>query len=346
MKLLVRHERVRLYLRIGAAFLLLGVIGDLLYDVASVGPKAVNHAWMLTYLTTLNYLLYDHLLPAVRLTWKRLLLGFVLVWVLIGLCSFGLNAWRMMGIRLQLYTDFAAYKTSSDALRAQMGYSVGSLFFFGIIRYTYDFRRLTETAQQLRIEKQAAELNYLKSQTNPHFLFNTLNNIYVLSREKSEMAPEAILRLSELLRYMLYETGGRHVALDKEVTIITNYLALERLRYDDTLRVTFTTDIDNPGQPLPPLLLMPLVENAFKHGTAETRQLPFVDIRLAVRQHRLLFVIRNSIDRSTDVPITERIGLTNLRRQLELLFTDYHLRLVREGPVFVTTLTINLTSHV
>jgi LytS/YehU family sensor histidine kinase len=91
-------------------------------------------------------------------------------------------------------------------LEAQMAYSAGSVFFFGVTRHIYNYIKLKQVTQQLLIEKQVAELNYLKSQTNPHFLFNTLNNIYSLARDKSDLAPESILRLSKILRYMLYET--------------------------------------------------------------------------------------------------------------------------------------------
>ena len=101
-----------------------------------------------------------------------------------------------------------------------MAYSAGSVFFFGIIRHIYNYIKLKQAAQQLRIEKQAAELNYLRSQTNPHFLFNTLNNIYSLARDKSDLAPESILRLSKILRFMLYETGGD---LYSDRTGIENY---------------------------------------------------------------------------------------------------------------------------
>jgi two-component system, LytTR family, sensor kinase len=348
MKWFSRHERVRLYVQISGAFLALGVLGDLLYDPALVLPKLANHLWLLTYLTTLNYLLYDHLIPAIRPTWRRVLLGIGLFWACVIACSFGLYAWRAVGIGLHLYTDFSTTDTTNAVLKRLTGYSVGTLFFFGIIRYTYDFRRLKETAQQLRIEKQQAELNYLKAQTNPHFLFNTLNNIYALTRDKSEQAPAAVLRLSELLRYMLYETSGQYVLISNEVAAIGHYLTLERLRYDDTLRLTFTTDLDNPAQRLPPLLLMPLVENAFKHGVSETRTQPFVHIQLTVRQQRLLFSVRNSADNTAEpapVNAAERIGLPNLRRQLELLYNDFSLTTTREASVFVATLTINLASH-
>src|SRR5258707_12502413 len=174
-----------------------------------------------------------------------------------------------------------------------MGFSVGSFFFFGIIRHIYNYIKLKASAQRLLIEKQAAELNYLKSQTNPHFLFNTLNNIYSLARDKSDLAPESILRLSKMLRYMLYETGGKYIAIEQELKIISDYIALEKLRYDDSLRINFNHDIEDMKQALPPLLLIPLLENAFKHGVSETRNQPFVDIHLSVTQRQLKLILKN-----------------------------------------------------
>src|SRR4026209_2674745 len=116
-----------------------------------------------------------------------------------------------------------------------MAFSAGSIFFFGIIRHIFNYTKLRQAAQQLRIEKQAAELNYLRSQTNPHFLFNTLNNIYSLARDKSDRAAESILRLSKILRFMLYETGGNFIAIENELQIIRDYVDLEKLRYDESL---------------------------------------------------------------------------------------------------------------
>jgi len=206
---------------------------------------------------------------------------------------------------------------------------------------------LRQAAQQLRIEKQAAELNYLKSQTNPHFLFNTLNNIYSLARDKNDLAPESILRLSKILRFMLYETGGDYIAIEQELKIIDDYIALEKLRYDESLHINFNYDIEDMKQALPPLLLMPLVENAFKHGASETRSRPFVDIHLSVQKRQLIFIVKNSAETfSRQEAIKENIGLSNLRRQLELLYTDFNLSVQQGDAVFTATLKINLASHV
>jgi LytS/YehU family sensor histidine kinase len=227
-----------------------------------------------------------------------------------------------------------------------MGYSAGSVVFFGIVRHIYNYIKLKQATQQLRIEKQEAELNYLRSQTNPHFLFNTLNNIFSLARDKSDLAPESILRLSKILRFMLYETGGKYIAIEQELKIIDDYIALEKLRYDESLQVNFNYDIEDMKQAIPPLLLIPLVENAFKHGVSETRGRPFVDIHLSVKQRQLNFIIKNSSETLVNADIKENIGLSNLRRQLELLYKDYELSTQQNDSVFTASLRINLASHV
>ena len=227
-----------------------------------------------------------------------------------------------------------------------MGFSMGSVFLFGISRHIFNYIKLKQTTQQLRIEKQSAELNYLKSQTNPHFLFNTLNNIYALARDKSDLAPESILRLSKILRYMLYEAGGAYIAIEQELKIVSDYIDLEKLRYDETLRVNFNHDIEDMKQALPPLLLMPLVENAFKHGVSETRGQPFINIHLSVNQRQLKFIVKNSTEEFPGTSVKENIGLSNLRRQLELLYKDYSLSVKPGATEFTATLNINLASHV
>ena len=135
---------------------------------------------------------------------------------------------------------------------------------------------------------------------------------------------------------------------------MSDYIALEKLRYDESLHINFNYDIEDMKQALPPLLLIPLVENAFKHGVSETRNQPFVDIHLSVKQRHLTFFVKNSTEEFSEQPglpagqagVKENIGLSNLRRQLEMLFTDYSLSVQQGESVFTTTLKINLASHV
>ncbi len=263
------------------------------------------------------------------------------------LYSFGVYAWRYIGIQLHIHVELRMFKTVCDVVEYGFPFAFFSMFFFGIIKHIFDHNKLKQATQQLRIEKQQAELNYLKSQTNPHFLFNTLNNIYSLARDKSDLAPESILRLSKMLRFMLYETNGEYMAVEEEIKIITDYIALEKLRYDDSLHINFNCDIENMKQALPPLLMIPLVENAFKHGVSETRNRSFVDIHLSVNQRQLTFCVKNSTEKLSDERNPkEKIGLANLRRQLELLYTDYDLSIQQADSVFTATLKINLSSHV
>jgi LytS/YehU family sensor histidine kinase len=263
------------------------------------------------------------------------------------LYSYGAYGWKLLGIVLHVYTQLMVYSSLDEALENQMGYSTGSVFLFAIALHIYNYIKLKNSAQQLRIEKQEAELNYLKSQTNPHFLFNTLNNIYSLARDKSDLAPESLLRLSKILRFMLYEAGGEYIAIENELRIISDYIALEKLRYDESLRINFNYDVEDMKQALPPLLLIPLVENAFKHGVSETRDHPFIDIHLSVKNRQLAFIVKNSAEAfSEQSSVKENIGLSNLRRQLELLYTYYDLSVLQNGSVFTATLKINLASHV
>lgn len=341
------RKRFTVFLKIGALYWLLWVLSDLFGNTETFFERLWNNTWLVSYLVCLNFVVYEHAFPLIRFTWKRMLLLPVLLWVIFMLYSFGFYAWRLVGVGLHLYFPLRTHESVYKGVQYHLPYAMMSFFFFGMVRLLYNYRKLKEAAQQLRIEKQEAELNYLKSQTNPHFLFNTLNNIYSLSRDKSDLAPESILKLSKILRFMLYETSVKYIAIEQELKIMTDYIALEKLRYDDTLRVNFNYDIEDMKQALPPLLLIPLVENAFKHGASETRSQPFVDIHLSVKDRVLQFEVKNSAGAAAEgQPVKENIGLSNLRRQLELLYTDFSLFVHQRDQVFSSSLTINLASHV
>lgn len=347
MKLTIDKDKYSFYLRVGLAYLLVFLVEIWITNPETFLVRAVNTIWRTPYIIFINYVFLEYVLPSIKLTWGRMLITPLLLIGQIFLYSAGLYIWRSIGIALGIHTSLVTHDSVSKLMGEQTGVGMFSLFFFGVIKHVYDYRKLRKSAQQLRIEKQEAELNYLKSQTNPHFLFNTLNNIYSLARDKSDAAPESILRLSKILRFMLYETGGDYIAIDQELKIIGDYIALEKLRYDESLRVNFNHDIEDVKQALPPLLLIPLVENAFKHGVSETRDQPFIDIHLAVKNRQLVYIVQNSTETVTEkVDVKENIGLSNLRRQLELLYTDYSLTVHLADSVFTATLKINLATHV
>jgi two-component system, LytTR family, sensor kinase len=353
MGLVIDRKKIRFYLQLAAGFLLLNMIGNIISEPETYFERIVNNIWLISYLIVFNFILFEYTLPFIKLRWKRLIAGALMLWIHLLFYSFGLYAWRNLGVKLHIYFNFNAFTKDYSGESYFMGYSMASVLFFGITRHIYHYIRLKNAAKQLRIEKQEAELNFLRSQTNPHFLFNTLNNIYALARDKSDLAPESILRLSKILRFMLYETSGDFIAIEQELKIISDYIALEKLRYDDSLRLNFNHDIEDMKQALPPLLLIPLVENAFKHGVSETRHEPFIEIHLSVNKRQLLFLVSNSAEQNYpthDIPasaatIKESIGLSNLRRQLELLYKDFTLTVQQQQSVFTATLKINLSSH-
>jgi two-component system LytT family sensor kinase len=145
---------------------------------------------------------------------------------------------------------------------------------------------------------------------------------------------------------MLYETEGKLITVDKEIKIIEDYIELEKMRYDHTLKVIFSIETDNAKQEIPPLIMIPLVENAFKHGVSETIGIPFINISLIIQKNTLRFNVENSTG-NYDKTVTDNdgIGIKNLRRQLDLMFTEYNLTIENRGSTFYAGMYINLDSY-
>lgn len=201
-----------------------------------------------------------------------------------------------------------------------------------------------EREKSLVKEKLEAELKFLRTQTNPHFLFNTLNNIYALARKKSDDTADVVMKLSKLLRFMLYESRKERIPLSDEVRLMEDYLELEKIRYNERLTITFKKDIDDPHQEIAPLLLLPFIENAFKHGASETRFDSFIHISIKLKKGILQFCIKNSKENDSEKPVTENIGLSNVRRQLELMYKEHKLDIENQKEQFSVHLTVNLNS--
>ncbi|MGZ3950814.1 MAG: sensor histidine kinase [Flavisolibacter sp.] len=199
--------------------------------------------------------------------------------------------------------------------------------------------------QSLIKEKLETELKYLRSQTNPHFLFNTLNNIYALARKKSDDTPDAIMKLSKLLRFMLYDAAKPFIAIGDETKLLEDYVDLEKMRYNNKLTITFHKEIDNEQESISPLLLLPFVENAFKHGASESRFASFIHVELQLKESILKFSVKNTKENTTEECKDSAIGLNNVKRQLQLLYTEYEIQVVNEASVFIVLLTINLKSY-
>ncbi|MEM0992718.1 MAG: histidine kinase [Bacteroidota bacterium] len=201
-----------------------------------------------------------------------------------------------------------------------------------------------QSMKALQAEKATAELNFLKAQTHPHFLFNTLNNLYGLARKQHSNTADSILKLSNIMRYVLKECASPRIRLMQEIKIIEDYMALERLRYDDRLKIDFQKIIDDPQTEIAPLILLPFVENAFKHGASETRFEIVIDMVLKVEEGRLDFCIENTCDHAADM--SDGIGLQNVKRQLALIYGEHaKLEITAASSRFSVRLTIDLQNH-
>ncbi|GGA98199.1 sensor histidine kinase [Puia dinghuensis] len=206
------------------------------------------------------------------------------------------------------------------------------VYFFSIFSLPVVFLFVKLLLQQLRTqqrtlvlekEKAETELKLLKSQLNPHFLFNTLNNIYALSLLNSPATSSAIGKLSEILDHILYRCEGDLAPLSEEVELLNNYLALEQLRYDQRLQLRFNSRV-NGDVAIPPLLLLSLAENAFKHGASQDAGEPSIEIELEADEAGMRYCVTNS---SAAPPVQEgygKIGLANLRKQLDILYPGKH----------------------
>jgi len=192
-----------------------------------------------------------------------------------------------------------------------------------------------------------AELNFLKSQIHPHFLFNTLNSLYALTLNRSPQAPSVVIGLSQILRYILYECDTPTVKLSKELDIIEQYISLERLRSDADLDIHLGITGVVANQEIAPLLLLPLVENAFKHGVQETVESRWINMQLVVTGTHLSFKISNAKPKSVpSKPMVPKgnIGLANIRKRLQLVYPNEHqLRIYdEEEDVFAVIVEIKL----
>ena len=219
---------------------------------------------------------------------------------------------------------------------------VGLAAFIKFVRMQFKYK---EREKSLVKQKLETELKFLRNQTNPHFLFNTLNNIYGLARRKSDATPGVVLKLSKLLRFMLYESKQDLIQICDEVKVLENYIDLEGIRYTDMLTVQFNKNIDNGTEQIAPLLLLPFVENAFKHGASESHFDARIDIDLALVNGYLTFVVENTKEPGPENTVKENIGLTNVKRQLELMYSDYNLQVQNETDIFRIVLTVNLKSY-
>lgn len=198
----------------------------------------------------------------------------------------------------------------------------------------------------LQQEKFTSELLHLKAQINPHFLFNSLNSIFSLSRIQSDKTPDMVLKLSNILRYMLYESEKKMANIEDELKIINDYIDLQLMRYGDKVKVIKEIVINDAGVQITPLIILPLIENCFKHGISGSQEISTINYKMNLDENILSVQTKNILSKESVVPEKkEGIGLVNIKRQLELLYRDYSLNFFEKENYFIVDLKIKLTSY-
>jgi two-component system LytT family sensor kinase len=235
----------------------------------------------------------------------------------------------------------------------QSGRLYAGYFFFPPIPFliaSIIYRLITDRIQAEQAEKEAqaerlaSELKFLRSQVSPHFLFNVLTNMVSLARKKSDQLEPALIQLSDMLRYMLYETDGERFPVTKEIEYLRNYIELQQLRFGEDVRVQVDIDNDNPFCTIEPMLLIPFVENAFKHGIGLVKD-PYIKIALQVKEQYLHFRVVNNYNRdNVSKDAGSGIGLANVRNRLRLLYGDKHTLTIQDnGEVYDARLKLALS---
>ena len=239
-----------------------------------------------------------------------------------------------------ILVSFVYIRLFTECTKEQYGV-IFSLFLFSIITvvllWTFDYWKQLQT---LKEEKVNAELALLKTQINPHFLFNTLNNLYGLTVEKSDDAPDLVLKLSDLLRYTIYQGKKDLVSLKQEIEYLKNYIELHKIRYHKNVDIHFDYEFDS-NLKIAPLLCIILIENAFKHGVELLTQNAYVHIRLKTLKNSIKFEVENNF-KSNPSNIKEGIGLENLTNRLELIYPEkYSILTEKENTIYKVQLEID-----
>lgn len=224
-----------------------------------------------------------------------------------------------------------------DLLRSLIAVSCGTLY-----RYFTDIQKMEKKQSQLILENTKMELQLLKNQINPHFLFNTLNNLYGLTYNKSDKAPEVVLMMSDTLRYVIYETQKILVPLHKEIEFLNNYIKLESLRFPEGTQISLNTDIPQNDLQIAHMLLLPFIENCFKHSDLHSNKNGKIEIYIWLEDKTLQFSCENSFN-PNKTTTTSGIGIENTIKRLNIIYgKNYQYSYHKEDNIYYTQLTILL----
>lgn len=288
------------------------------------------------------YLNYFWLMPAFLLQ-KRFVAYILYSVVSILIASFLHRLLMYESLNAILYPDWdqGSFWQAYRFLQSAMIITSPMIFLIGMTVMTR-WASTERRAELLEKEKLKAELGYLRSQINPHFFFNTLNNLYGLALLKSEKTAEVVMKLSELMSYILYEADRETVPLVKEIDQIERYVALEQIRYDNRFEVHFQTEGDVDHFEIPPLLLLPFVENSFKHGVNKSSQDGWISIFISIDNHVFTFIIKNKVAAlQTEKSGNNGLGIVNVQKRLDLIFPNCHtLECKKTADLFIVHLQI------
>lgn len=308
-----------------------GHVGEYKLELFRSAAFLPNHIW-------LAYTFFYFLIPWFLLKNRMLtFFGLSIVFIVINMYFSYLINFKFLGSE-------CIQKSTSWNLGSSF---LGSLTILGIaisikmLRFWY---KQKQENLEIQREKLSMELVTLKAQVHPHFLFNTLNNLYSLALEQSRSVPSVIIKLSDLLRYMLYDCNTDLVPLDNELEIMTNYIELEQIRYGDRLEISKNYSGDISGKFIPPLLILPLIENCFKHGTSKQLDQCWITISVNAEKDSLqLKLINSKISEAFKRTEPGGIGLQNIEKRLKLLYGDaYTLTILSEEETFTVSLSIPL----
>lgn len=269
---------------------------------------------------------------------------YIIALLMVMILSLGVR-WTVIYFFGSLYKGVDAMVLSEELIRYFIitAFWTGFLLVFSLlIKLSIDWFQNERTQRHLETEKREMELQFLKSQLNPHFLFNALNNIYSLAYQKSEKTAGAVLKLSEIMRYMIYESNDSKSDLGKEVEYLKSYIELHKLRFKDGGAIHLHINGEIDGQQIVPLILISFIENAFKHGVANDHDNPII-INLIANQKILHFSVKNKKNKDNYKDKMGGVGLTNVERRLQLMYPDrYKLNIVNTSTHYTTELMLDL----
>lgn len=247
------------------------------------------------------------------------------------------------------HLDFLSDRMRQDSARnfnfRSLGYSFAYMFreflSVGFLAYFIHADQQNERLKALKEQQMLAEITYLKAQLQPHFFFNTLNNIYGLALQQSPNTAPMIAKLAEMMRYILYHSDKKSVPLTDEIAFVENYVAVEKVRYRKAIQIEFEAQGINESIEISPLLFLPFIENAFKHGIQDEQNEGFVKILVLATENELIMEVANSV--AITKSVIGGIGLANVKKRLDLLYPQkYTLDLANNEEMFKVILTLNI----